>query len=250
MPRPRRASQVRPMSDRVLRLVNVGKTFGRQRALADVSLAFLPGQVAAVLGPNGAGKSTLLALLSTLSQPSQGRITLGDKDLSSHSQLRATIGYVGHEPGVYGDLSARQNLRLFASLYGIASADSRIDEMLARVGLDGVRREAAARTFSRGMLQRLALARALLHQPEILLFDEPGSALDPAGAAWLAGELQRERAGGRLVVLVTHDLTAAAAVATHLVVLRRGRVACDETAADFSSDQVRAIYEEATRGQA
>jgi heme exporter protein A len=237
------------MSDRVLRLVHVSKTFGRHRALADVSLSFLPGQVAAVLGPNGAGKSTLLALLSTLSHPSQGRITLGDDDLSRHSPLRATIGYVGHEPGVYGDLSARQNLRLFASLYGIQSAENRIDEMLTRVGLEGVRREAAARTFSRGMVQRLALARALLHQPKILLFDEPGSALDPAGAAWLAGELQRERECGRLVVLVTHDLVAAAAVATHVVVLRRGRVARDETGAGFSADEVRALYEEATRGK-
>jgi len=238
------------MSERELRLVNVGKTFGRHRALADVSLAFVPGRVAAVLGPNGAGKSTLLGLLSTLSQPSQGRIILGDEDLSRHSRLRASIGYVGHEPGVYGDLSARQNLRLFASLYGIANGERRIDEMLARVGLDGVRREAAARTFSRGMLQRLSLARALLHEPEILLFDEPGSALDPAGAAWLAGELQREREAGRLVVLVTHDLVAAAAIATHVVVLRRGRVACDETRTSFSADEVRALYEEATRGKA
>jgi heme exporter protein A len=99
------------------------------------------------------------------------------------------------------------------------------------------------------MLQRLALARALLHEPEVLLFDEPGSALDPAGAAWLAGELQREREAGRLVVLVTHDLAAAAAIATQVVVLRRGRVACDETRAHFSADEVRAIYEEAIRGK-
>ena len=238
------------MSDRVLRLVNVGKTFGRHRALADVSLAFVPSEVAAVLGPNGAGKSTLLGLLSTLAQPSQGRITLGDAELSRRSPLRASIGYVGHEPGVYGDLSARQNLRLFASLYGLANAELRIAEMLARVGLDGVPREAAARTFSRGMLQRLALARALLPAPEILLFDEPGSALDPAGAAWLAGELQREREAGRLVVLVTHDLAATAAIATHIVVLRRGRVAYDETCGGYSADEVRAIYEEATRGKA
>ena len=202
-----------------------------------------------MLGPNGAGKSTLLSLLSTLSQPSQGRITLGDEALSRHSPLRASIGYVGHEPGVYGDLSARHNLRLFASLYGLDSAERRIEDMLARVGLDSVRREAAVRTFSRGMLQRLALARALLHEPEILLFDEPGAALDPAGAAWLAGELQREREAGRLVVLVTHDLSAAAAIATHVVVLRRGRVACDETRASFSAAEVRAIYEEATRGK-
>jgi heme exporter protein A len=237
------------MSDRVLRLEKVGKTFGRHRALADVSLTFVPGRVAAVLGPNGAGKSTLLSLLSTLSQPTHGRITLGDQALSRHSPLRATIGYVGHEPGVYGDLSARQNLRLFAALFGIDDAERRIDDMLVRVGLDHVRREAASRTFSRGMLQRLALARALLHQPEILLFDEPSSALDPAGAAWLANELLREREVGRLVVLVTHDLAAAAAVANQVVVLRRGRVAFDETRDGFSADQVRAIYEEASRGK-
>jgi heme exporter protein A len=237
------------MNDRVLRLEKVGKTFGRHRALADVSLTFVPGRVAAVLGPNGAGKSTLLSLLSTLSQPTHGHIRLGDQALSRHSPLRATIGYVGHEPGVYGDLSARQNLRLFAALFGIDDTERRIDEMLVRVGLDHVRLDAASRTFSRGMLQRLALARALLHQPEILLFDEPSSALDPAGAAWLATELLREREAGRLVVLVTHDLAAAAAVANQVVVLRRGRVAFDETRDGFSADQVRAIYEEASRGK-
>ena len=143
-----------------LRLDKVGKTFGLHRALADVSLAFASGQVAAVLGPNGAGKSTLLSLLSTLGQPTQGTITFGGERLFRGSPLRALIGYVGHEPGLYGDLSARQNLRLFASLYGLSDADRRVEEMLVRVGLEGSPREAAVRTFSRGMLQRLALARA------------------------------------------------------------------------------------------
>jgi heme exporter protein A len=234
-------------STRELRLEKVGKTFGRHRALADVSLTFAPGQVAAVLGPNGAGKSTLLGLLSTLAQPSQGTITFGEERLTRGSPLRAQIGYVGHEPGLYGDLSARQNLRLFASLYGVAQADQRIDQMLARVGLDSARREVGVRTFSRGMLQRLALARALLHEPNILLFDEPSSALDPAGADWLAGELCAERDAGRLVVLVTHDLSAAAAVASHLVVLRRGRVVYDQQQPQYTDEQVRTIYQEATR---
>jgi heme exporter protein A len=235
---------------RELRLEKVGKVFGRHRALAEVSLTFAAGQVAAVLGPNGAGKSTLLSLLSTLAQPSQGTISFGDQLLTRGSPLRALIGYVGHEPGLYGDLSARQNLRLFASLYGLAEADRRINEMLVRVGLEAVRREVAVRTFSRGMLQRLALARALLHQPHILLFDEPSAALDPAGADWLAGELRAEREAGRMVVLVTHDLAAAAAVASHLVVLRRGRVVYDQTQPGYTAEQVRTIYEEATRGRA
>lgn len=237
------------MDDRRLRLERVGKTFGRHRALVDVSVSFLPGQVAAVLGPNGAGKSTLLGLLSTLMPPSSGRISFAGQVIDRASPLRSIIGYVGHEPGLYGDLTARQNLALFASLYGVRDGGSRIHEMLARVGLADVRGEAIVRTFSRGMQQRLALARALLPEPEILLFDEPGSALDPDGAAWLATEIERERQTGRLVVLVTHDLDAAAAVARHLVILRRGRVAFDEVSAGgFSAEVVRELYAERTHG--
>lgn len=233
------------MSERLLRLDRVSKHYGRHRALTDVSLEFRPGRVTALLGPNGAGKSTLLGLLSTLSHPTSGAITFDGQPLHRSSPLRAQIGYVGHEPGLYGDLPARENLRVFASLYGLADAGTRIEAMLTRVGLADVRRESAARTFSRGMLQRLALARALLHEPQILLFDEPSSALDPAGAAWLTGELARERDAGRLVVLVTHDLAAAAAVATQVVLLRRGRVSRQEARA-FSEAELRALYQEAT----
>lgn len=230
-----------------LELAGVGKTFGRLRALVDVNLTFAAGEAAAVLGPNGAGKSTMLGILSTLVPPTRGAVRFGGQTVGRASPLRSRIGYVGHEPGLYGDLDARQNLELFASLHGVRDGARRADEMLARVGLADVRREAVVRTFSRGMQQRLALARALLHEPEILLFDEPGSALDPAGAAWLAAEVARERAVGRLVVLVTHDLAAAAAVATHVVVLRRGRVAYDERRpGGWSADQVRALYEEKT----
>jgi heme exporter protein A len=161
---------------------------------------------------------------------------------------RAAIGYVGHEPGMYGDLSAAQNLVLFAELYGRDRPGARATAMLARVGLGEVPPDAAVRTFSRGMQQRLALARALLHEPSLLLFDEPGSALDPAGAAWLSSELATERAAGRIVVLVTHDLDAAGAITDHLIVLRRGRVSFDEArASGFDAAAVRAIYEERTR---
>jgi ABC-type multidrug transport system ATPase subunit len=119
--------------------------------------------------------------------------------------------------------------------------------MLARVGLGDVAPHAPARTFSRGMSQRLALARALLHEPELLLFDEPSAALDPAGAAWLQTELVAERDAGRVVVLVTHDLDAAAVVAEHVVVLRRGRVVHDESrAGGFGAEALRALYTERT----
>jgi heme exporter protein A len=229
-------------------LAGVGKTFGRHRALIDLSVTFDSGEVAVVLGPNGAGKSTLLGILSTLVRPTSGQVTFDGRAVDRHGDVRTAIGYVGHEPGLYADLTARQNLTLFAGLYGVPDAAGLTERMLARVGLGDVRREAIVRTFSRGMMQRLALARALLHEPQVLLFDEPGSALDPAGAAWLAEEIARERATGRLVVLVTHDLDAAALVATHLVILRRGRVALDQRRpSGFTAPEVRALYEEKTR---
>jgi heme exporter protein A len=234
-------------------LEKVGKTYAGRRALVDVSTTFSPGQVSAVLGPNGAGKTTLLGILSTLVPPSTGRVhwhhaRFGHVTLGRASEARARIGYVGHDPGLYGDLTARENLTLFAELYGVARPAARALAMLARVGLADVAADAPARTFSRGMSQRLALARALLHEPELLLFDEPSSALDPAGAAWLETELRAERDAGRVVVLVTHDLDAAAAVAEHVVVLRRGRVAHDEhRAGGFGADGLRALYTERTR---
>jgi heme exporter protein A len=228
-------------------LEKVGKTYAGRRALVDVSATFAPGQVSAVLGPNGAGKTTLLGILSTLVPPTTGAIRWGGVALSRVSEARARIGYVGHDPGLYGDLTARENLALFAELYGLARPASRAEAMLARVGLAEAARDAPARTFSRGMSQRLALARALLHEPELLLFDEPSSALDPAGAAWLESELRAERDAGRVVVLVTHDLDATAAVAEHVVVLRRGRLVHDEhRPGGFGAEALRALYAERT----
>jgi heme exporter protein A len=228
-------------------LRQVGKSYHGRRALVDVSTTFAPGRVSAVLGPNGAGKTTLLGILSTLVPPTTGDVRWAGEALGRTSAARAHIGYVGHEPGVYGDLTARENLVVFAELHGVPDPGARARAMLARVGLEDAPANAAARTFSRGMLQRLALARALLHEPSLLLFDEPSAALDPAGAAWLQTELAAERDAGRVVVLVTHDLDAAAAVAEHVVVLRRGRVVHDEErAGGFRPDALRALYQERT----
>ena len=235
------------MSPLVLRAV--GKIYGGRRALHNVSARFEPGRVATVLGPNGAGKSTLLGILSTLVSPSTGTVRWGDAPLGRGSSLRARIGYVGHDPGLYGDLTARENLRFFCALHGGDASDGRVDQLLARVGLGDVPADAHARTFSRGMLQRLALARALAHDPALLLFDEPSAALDPAGAAWLQAELTAERAAGRTVVLVTHDLEAAAAVADQVVILRRGRLVLNETRpGGFATEALRGMYREATGG--
>ncbi len=178
----------------ILRVAGVGKSFGRRRALVDVSLSFGAGEVTALLGPNGAGKTSLLGILSTLVKPTRGEVLL-EQQAQSQRPAREAIGYVGHEPGVYPDLSARQNLRLFAALYDIADGEAKVAAMLERVGLGEVQAELPARAFSRGMLQRLALARALLPAPQILLFDEPSSALDPGGGR-LADRRARSRAPG------------------------------------------------------
>jgi heme exporter protein A len=226
------------MSGRHLRVAKVSKDYGRQRALSDVSVTFSPAQVTAVVGPNGAGKTTLLGILSTLVRPTRGEVFLNDELLTHNA--RECIGYVGHEAGVYPELSA--------SLYTVPEPETRIDAMLDRVGLAPVRSDLPARAYSRGMLQRLALARALLHNPDILLFDEPSSALDPSGARWLVEELVREGEAGRTVILVTHDLETAAKAARHIVVIRRGRVALDHTEKDgYTTSDVRALYQEALR---
>jgi heme exporter protein A len=233
-----------------LTVERVGKTFGdRRRALIDVSTTFRPGEISAVLGPNGAGKSTLLSILATLAAPTTGRVSWGALHLARGCPARRALGYVGHEPGLYLDLSARRNLALFAGLYDLDRPHERAAELLERVGLRDVGAETPVRSFSRGMQQRLALARALLHGPSILLFDEPSSALDPAGAEWLGEELGRERRAGRVVVLVTHDLEAAGRLAEHVVILRRGRVVADQRqAAPLGPEVLRSTYAEVCRG--
>jgi len=232
-----------------LEVSHVGKVFGRRRALVDVSATMRPGEITAILGPNGAGKSTLLSIVATLSAATSGTVSWGEVELRRNSPHRASLGYVGHEPGLYLDLPALDNLLFFASLYGVVDAPARSRALLDRVGLGDVPSDAPVRTFSRGMMQRLGLARAILHRPSILLFDEPSAALDPAGVTWLATELAHERAAGRVVVLVTHDLDAAAALAEHIVILRRGRVVRDERRESaWGAAALRAAYDESCRG--
>ena len=223
----------------------VTKVFDRQRALAGVDLELRSGRMCALLGPNGAGKSTLLGILSTLTRPTSGEVRYGDfaHDVAAR-KLRGAIGLVAHESFLYADLTARENLRFWEGLYGVKG---RAQGLLARVGIEHAA-DRPVRTYSRGMQQRLALARALLPEPALLLFDEPSSALDPEGAAWLETELRAERDAGRVVVLVTHDLDAAGPIAEHAVVLRRGRVALDEERpGGFGAEALRAAYERCTR---
>ena len=203
----------------------LARAFAGVPVVAGVDLTVGAGEVVVLLGPNGAGKTTLLRMLALLVRPTEGELALfGTGGRVAPPELRRRIGYAGHESLCYPDLTAAENLTFYARLFGVGDAPARIAEMLAWAGLDGAGRR-PVRAFSRGMAQRLALARAMLHDPDLLLLDEPWSALDPAAAAALTERLAALRAAGRAIVLTTHDVPRAAPVATRVAVLARGRVA-------------------------
>jgi heme exporter protein A len=230
--------------DRVT-VAKVAKRYGHQRALAGVDLSLDAGSVCALLGPNGAGKTTLLGILSTLVRPTGGdvRYLAGDAARTLDDTLRREIGVLAHASLCYAELDAIENLRFFARLYDLADAERRITELLDEVGLEERARTRPSRTYSRGMLQRLALARALLARPSLLLLDEPFTGLDRGGALALGRRLAAVKAAGAIVMVVTHDLEAIAGITDHLVVLRRGQVAFDDRRpAGYGYEELKDLY--------
>jgi ABC-type multidrug transport system ATPase subunit len=210
-------------------LTDVSRHFGRRRAVSHVSLAAHAGDIIGLLGPNGAGKSTIIGMLATLVTPSSGTITYGGRSARAlGGALRASIGLLAHELSLYPDLTARQNLTLFAGLYGLAS-DGLVGRALADAGLSE-RADDPVAAFSRGMRQRLALERALLHRPRLVLMDEPFTGLDDAAVAAVRGRLQALAAGGAIVVVTTHDLDLADGLVTRVAITQAGRLVADEPA--------------------
>jgi len=208
----------------LLRLVEVTRTFGRRRALNKVSLTASAGTITALLGHNGAGKSTLLSIAATLLQPTSGLVHFGSHDgRNGGAHLRSRIGMLGHDLYLYAELSAAENLRFFAHIYGLDNVERRVDAALDRAGL-GERRDDVVAGFSRGMRQRLALERALIHDPRLLLLDEPFTGLDEAAREALRDRLRSARAAGSIVLLTTHDLAAIANLTDAAVSLVDGRL--------------------------
>ncbi|MCS6797123.1 MAG: heme ABC exporter ATP-binding protein CcmA [Myxococcota bacterium] len=204
------------------------KVWGATRALAGVSIRFEPATITAVLGPNGSGKSTLLALLAGLVRPSSGRVLWNGRDVRRLSaDWRARVGIVGHAPMLYPELTARENLRVMATLHGLADATRRVERALDRFEAGSFADRALGRC-SRGQVQRVALARALLHAPDLLLLDEPSTGLDVASTARLEQAVREERDRGAVVVLVTHDEGLATRLADRVVRLQRGRLVAEE----------------------
>jgi len=227
-------------------VAGVTKRYGHHRALAKVDMRLEAGHLCALLGPNGAGKSTLMGIVSTLVRPSAGTVeyTIDGTRCPHGPRLRSRIGVLAHEAFIYSELSALENLRFYGRLYGVADLDQRVESLLDEVALEPSARGRAAGTYSRGMLQRLALARALLHDPPVLLLDEPFTGLDRTGAAALARTLRRVKSEDRVVLVVSHDFEALAGVCDHIVVLRRGKKVLDERRGDggFSFDDMKDIY--------
>lgn len=206
------------------------------------------GEFVALLGPNGSGKSTLLRLISGLSRPTGGLITIGGWSLPKEAYaVRAQIGMVSHKPLLYENLSARENLQFFARLYNLpaASTEARINEMLQQVGL-ARRAHDLVRTFSRGMQQRLSIARALLHNPDVLLMDEPYTGLDQDASAILDHLLRQAHSQGRTILMSTHELGRAATLASRVVILSRGVIGYDSPTRDLDALRLAAIYTDIT----
>ncbi len=201
---------------------DVWKAFGSARVLRGVSLSVAPGSASAILGPNGSGKSTLLGVLAALLRPSRGRVHVYGEDPFVEPAARSMIGFVAHEPMLYGRLSALENLHLFASLYGLRNPRARAEEACDLVGLR--RPHDPVHRLSRGLQQRAALARAIVHTPQLLLLDEPMTGLDPEGRDRLRRILDTVRAQGGTVIMATHSPEEALLFADHGFVLTEGRL--------------------------
>jgi heme exporter protein A len=228
----------------VLTASGLVKAFGLRVVLRGIDFQIAHGETVSLLGPNGSGKTTLLRMLATVSRPTGGKITIGGWSIPKESmQVRSQLGILGHLPMLYDELTAEENLRFFARIYDLPAPSARIQETLARVGLAKRARD-LARTFSRGMQQRLAIARAILHDPAILLLDEPYTGLDVKGAAILDSVIEEWHAAGRTVIMSMHDLDHAARLSHRALILSQGKIAAEVGADQLG--ELPAIYARVT----
>ncbi len=220
------------------------KRFGLKTVLRGLDFEVQPGEFVALLGPNGAGKTTFLRILASLSRPSLGNVTVAGYQLPHEAAaVRARLGVVSHLPLLYGDLTAEENLRFYGRMYNISGLEPRITEVLEMVGLENRRRD-LVRTFSRGMQQRLAIGRAVLHDPDVMLFDEPYTGLDQDASSMLDEVLKTVAAEGRTVVMTSHDLVRAEDLATRFDILSRGVIAASTTREGLKNTNLLAFYKE------
>jgi ABC-type multidrug transport system ATPase subunit len=229
---------VSPDFDRI-ELVDLSRRFGRRRAVWKVTFSAQQRDILGLLGPNGAGKSTLIGMLATLVAPTSGILRFGTADAAADgAAVRARIGLLAHELHLYPELTARQNLTFFAKLYGL---DARVvPAALEAAGLTE-RADDDVSSFSRGMRQRLALERALLHKPRLLLLDEPFTGLDDRAVTLVSSRLRELAAAGAIVIVATHDLDLADGLVTRVALVRDGKLIADEPASPGLRTRYRAL---------
>ena len=232
----------------LLAVQGVKKHFGAFPALKGISFDVAAGDFVAIVGPNGAGKSTLFNCIALTMRPSAGAIAFRGRDIHAHeNEFRGELGYISHQLFLYGELSAFENLEFFARLYGLADPRPRIEQSLELMGLFPFRNR-PVRTYSRGMKQRLAIARALLHDPAVVLLDEPFTGLDQHAAAILTGLLVRLREEGKTVLLISHQLEHALELGSRILILAGGRIRSAMTAAEARGIPFREHYLETVAG--
>jgi heme exporter protein A len=225
---------------------NLVKTFGVKPVLRGLDFQVERGEFVALVGPNGAGKTTFLRILASLSKPNMGDVRLDGYGLPAQASIvRRRLGVLSHQPLLYGDLTAEENLRFYGRMYSVPDLKRRIDEVLAMVGLRARRRD-LVRGFSRGMQQRLSIARAILHHPDILLFDEPHTGLDQDAAGMLDGLLREITGRGRTVVMTSHDLSRAADLASRLDILTKGKIVASVKRGEVDPIELPAFYRKMT----
>jgi heme exporter protein A len=221
------------------------KRFGPKVVLRGLNFDVEQGEFVALLGPNGAGKTTFLRILASLSRPTLGEVQVAGHRLPGDAAaVRRRLGVVSHLPLLYGDLTAEENLQFYGRMYGLDQLEPRITEVLELVGLEKRRRD-LVRTFSRGMQQRLAIGRAVLHDPDVILFDEPHTGLDQDASGMLDTVLQEVAARGRTVVMTSHDLARSADLATRFDVLSRGVIVASGDRATIGPDRLLSFYRDA-----
>jgi heme exporter protein A len=232
----------------MIRIQKLIKRFGSKTVLRGLDFEVRQGEFVALLGPNGAGKTTFLRILASLSRPTLGAVQVAGYSLPAQAAaVRSRLGVVTHLPLLYGDLTAEENLRFYGRMYAVFALHSRIDEVLNLVGLVA-RRHDLVRTFSRGMQQRLAIGRAILHDPEVMLFDEPHTGLDQDACDMLDGLLRDVAGRGRTVVITSHDLARVENLATRFDVLSRGVITASTQRTDLGKDNLLDFYRHSLAG--
>ena len=235
------------MSAPYLEIQGLKKTYNLKPVLRGIDIALDQGQCMALLGPNGAGKTTLVRILACLTRPAGGTVRIDGLDIVQDAQqVRLLVGFVGHQPNLYDELSALENLLFFGRMYAVKKVHERAATLLERVGLARRANERAG-TLSRGQLQRLALARALLHAPRLLLLDEPDAGLDDEGIALLEALLGEHADHGGTTLFTTHNFERAVKFSDQVCMLSGGRVVYQQASADAEAGSVRLAYQEALR---